>query len=132
MYLRGQDDGELDGLITTLRTGNGWVVPDLTTATGAVPPAAGHFRPSPLATAIEGALTLLAEAAHRRLTRLSPTFAARTTPVADALTSTDLTRCADAVCRWAATPSDPATWLHVELRLLTANGTALPSRDDSG
>lgn len=107
-----------------VRTADGVVVPDLATATGAVPPATGHREPDPLAAAIENALTLLAEAAHRGLTRLPPTFAARATPVADALTRTGLTRCAEAVTAWAADQADPATWLRAEIRLLTATELA--------
>jgi hypothetical protein len=103
-----------------VRTAGGVVVLDLATATGAVPPAAGHREPDPLAAAIEQALTFLAEAAHRGLTRLPPTFAARATPIADALTRTGLTRCADAVRAWAADQADPVTWLRAEIRLLTA------------
>ncbi|UJW31150.1 hypothetical protein L3Q67_39170 [Saccharothrix sp. AJ9571] len=104
-----------------VRTADGVVVPDLVAPTGAVPPAEGPVQPGPLAAAIEGALTLLAEAAHRGLTRLPPTFPARATPVAAALTRTGLTRCADAVRAWGTAPADPAAWLRAEIRLLTAN-----------
>jgi hypothetical protein len=104
-----------------VRTADRVVVPDLAAATGAVPAAEGPARPGPLAAAIEDALALLAEAAHRGLTRLPPTFPARATPIAAALTRTGLTRCAEAVRAWGATPADPATWLRAEIRLLTAN-----------
>ncbi|MFI6025404.1 hypothetical protein [Amycolatopsis magusensis] len=104
-----------------VRTADGVVVPDLAAATGAVPPADGPVQPGRPAAAIEGALTLLAEAAHRGLTRLPPTFPARATPVAAALTRTGLTRCAEAVRAWGAAPADPTAWLRAEIRLLTAN-----------
>ena len=104
-----------------VRTSDGVVVLDLATATGAVPPAGGTAQPGPLPAAIGGGLTLLAEAAHRGLARLPPTFPARAVPVADALTRTGLTRCAEAVRAWGAAPADPATWLRAEIRLLTAN-----------
>ena len=104
-----------------VRTTDGVVVPDLVTAAGAVPPAADHASRDPLAAAVENALTLLAEAAHRGLNRLPPTTAARITPAADALSRTGLTRCAEAVRAWATAPADPVTWLRAEIRLLTAD-----------
>ncbi|WP_326952310.1 hypothetical protein [Amycolatopsis sp. NBC_01286] len=104
-----------------VRTAAGVVVPDLAPATGSVPPAAGPVRPPPPAAAIEGALALLAEAAHRGLNRLPPTFPARATPITAALTRTGLARCAEAVRAWSTAPADPATWLRAEIRLLTAN-----------
>lgn len=103
-----------------VRTGEGVTVLDLAAPTGAVPPASGPAAIDPLAGAIEDALTLLAEAVHRGLTRLPPTFAGRAAPVAAALTRTGLTRSAAAVEAWAADPADPASWLRAELRLLTA------------
>jgi hypothetical protein len=104
-----------------VRTADGVVVPDLAAATGTVPPAEGPAQPNPTAAAIEGALTLLAEAAHRGLTRLPPTFPARAAPVAAALAGTGLTRCAEAVGAWGAAPADPTAWLRAEIRLLTAD-----------
>jgi hypothetical protein len=104
-----------------VRTAAGVVVPDLATPTGAVPPATGHANPDPLAAAIENAMTLLAEAAHRGLTRLPPTIPTRATPVIGALRRTGLTRCAEAVHTWSTNPADPATWLRAEIRLLTAD-----------
>jgi hypothetical protein len=104
-----------------VRTEDGVVVPDLATPTGAVPPATGHANPDPLAAAIENAMTLLAEAAHRGLTRLPPTITTRATPIVGALRRTGLTRCAEAVHAWSVNPADPATWLRAEIRLLTAD-----------
>ena len=103
-----------------VRTAAGVTVPDLADTGGAVPPADADPRPDPLAAAIENALTLLAEAAHRGLTRLPPTFEARATSAADALTRTGLHPCADAVRAWSATPADPTPWLRAQIRLLTA------------
>ncbi|MBB4912274.1 hypothetical protein [Actinophytocola algeriensis] len=103
-----------------VHTADGVVVPDLATPTGAVPPPTGQANPDPLAAAIENAMALLAEAAHRGLTRLPPTIATRATPIADALRRTGLTRCAEAVDAWSTNPADPVTWLRAETRLLTA------------
>ncbi|MGB3439110.1 MAG: hypothetical protein WBA97_10200 [Actinophytocola sp.] len=104
-----------------VRTTDGVVVPDLATPAGAVPPATGHASPDPLAAAIEDALTLLAEAAHRGLTRLPPTITARVTPITGELTRTGLTHCAEALKAWSTNPADPVTWLRAEIRLLTAD-----------
>ncbi|GAB1511292.1 SWIM zinc finger family protein [Actinophytocola sp. KF-1] len=104
-----------------VRTEAGVVVPDLAAASGAVPPATQQAERDPLAAAIADALALLAEAAHRGLTRLPPTITTRAAPVAAALTRVGLTRCGEAVSAWATAPADPGTWLRAEIRLLTAD-----------
>jgi hypothetical protein len=103
-----------------LQTPAGVVVPDLAAPDGTVPPAAGRPDRDPLASAVEDAMTLLAEAAHRGLSRLPPSTPARAAEAANALSGVGLTRCATALTDWAAAPADPATWLRAEVRLLVA------------
>lgn len=103
-----------------LQTPAGVVVLDLAAADGTVPPAGGAPEREPLAAAVEDAMAVLAEAAHRGLSRLPPSMPARAERAAAALSGVGLTRCAAALTDWSSAPTDPATWLRAEVRLLVA------------
>lgn len=103
-----------------IQTGNGVVVPDLADADGTMPPASGRPEREPLAAAIEDALVLLAEGAHRGLSRLPASMADRGTDAAAGLFRVGLSRCAAAVTSWAGATGDPRAWTRAVIRLMTA------------
>ncbi|WP_433381447.1 hypothetical protein ACQPZX_17120 [Actinoplanes sp. CA-142083] len=104
--------------------GDGVLVPDLSPADGGADP---YDRPDPtsdpLGHALEEALALLAEIAHRGLVHTPPTMAGRLRQAADRLGQVGLRRAADATTRLAALLGpDPgeeavAAWVDAYLRL---------------
>ncbi|MGX7824640.1 SWIM zinc finger family protein [Actinokineospora sp. 24-640] len=102
-----------------IQTRDGVVVPDLAAPDGTTPPASGPPERDPLAAAIEDALTLLAEAAHRGLSRLPASMATRATTAATTLTQVGLHRCATTTTAWATATDDPKAWLRAVTRLMT-------------
>lgn len=103
-----------------VHTKTGVVVPDLAAADGTMPPATGRPDREPLSAAIEDALALLAEAAHRGLSRLPHSMTDRGTETAATLSKVGLTHCATTITNWAKSPDDPKTWLRATIRLMTA------------
>jgi hypothetical protein len=103
-----------------VRTASAVIVPDLAEPTGEVPPATGRPDREPLSAAIEDALAVLADAAHRGLTHLPPPMAERAQRAAAALAELGLTRCATAMTTWSAAIGDPVAWLRAQVRLLVA------------
>lgn len=107
-------------------TASGVVVPDLAPGTGSteLEQAAAGAADDTVAAALDGALAVVAEAAHRGLAHVPPTFADRLRAAAAQLARVGLRRTSDAVIRLAATLGpDPGqravdAWVDAELRLL--------------
>ncbi|ANZ39560.1 hypothetical protein BBK82_29435 [Lentzea guizhouensis] len=111
-------------LITPLavHTSTGVVVPDLTTDTTPQPLPPTHTTSDPLTTAIDTALTVLSESAHRGLDHLTPSLLTRTREVATHLHHLGLRTTATHLTAFADTPTTQ-TWLTAHLRLLVTADT---------
>ncbi|MFC7617148.1 hypothetical protein ACFQV2_30725 [Actinokineospora soli] len=94
---------------------SGPVVPDLAPAGAAALAVAG----APASDPVSDALAVLAEAAHRGLRHLPPTYPDRVDRAADALTGVGLARCAAVLREWGGTDRAGA-WVDAAIRLLTA------------
>lgn len=100
-----------------VHTDAGVVVLDLATATTPQQLPPGEATTDPLSAAVDGALTVLADAAHRGLDNLTDGLLARVREVAAHLHRTGLRTAAARVTAFAGAPA-PATWLGANLRLL--------------
>jgi hypothetical protein len=103
-----------------VRTESGVIVLDLADAETAAPPAGARLDSEPLVAAIEDALSVLADAAHRGLAHLPPSMKDRGARAAAGLSRVGLDRCTALVTAWSQAPQDPVAWLRAQLRLLTA------------
>ncbi len=97
-----------------LLTASGPVVLDLAPAYTA----ALHPTGAPPADPLSDALTLLAEAAHRGLAHLPPTYPDRVRQTADALAGVGLSRCAEALKAWGG-GQDTTSWVDAHIRMTT-------------
>ncbi|MFC5104677.1 hypothetical protein [Kibdelosporangium philippinense] len=97
-------------------TPSGVVVPDLATAASAHLPSSTST-PDPISSAVDDAMTVLAEAAHRGLRDVPPSLRARLTELADDLHRVGLRTPSDLVRTFVDSPR-PARWLAAYLRLL--------------
>ncbi|MDX3660742.1 hypothetical protein PV646_25870 [Streptomyces sp. ID05-26A] len=95
----------------------GVVVPDLATDTTPQPLPPGTTASDPLSAAIDSALTVLAEAAHRGLDHLTASLLARIREVGTHLHTAGLQTAASHTTAFADDPT-PTTWLTAHLRLL--------------
>lgn len=105
---------------TALVTGTRVVVPDLVPGDGNA--ALAGMAPPPVdevTAALDGALGVCAEAAHRGLRHLPADFAHRVGEAEAALRETGLAKAAAALNRFATAPTDPAAWLDAQIRLTT-------------
>ncbi|GAA3628984.1 SWIM zinc finger family protein [Lentzea roselyniae] len=100
-----------------VRTDAGVVVPDLAPGTTPQPLPPGVTTSDPLSAAVDGALLVLADAAHRGLDNLTDSLLARVREVAARLHRTGLRTAAAQVTAFADGPA-AATWLRAHLRLL--------------
>ncbi|MGW6937037.1 SWIM zinc finger family protein [Lentzea sp. NPDC054927] len=100
-----------------VHTETGVVVLDLATDTSPQPLPPGFTATDPLSAAVDSALAVLAEAAHRGLDHLSNSLLARTREVGAHLHRTGLRTAAAQVTAFADAPAS-ATWLGAHLRLL--------------
>ncbi|NKE60153.1 hypothetical protein FXN61_26470 [Lentzea sp. PSKA42] len=100
-----------------VHTGVGVVVPDLATGTSSQPLPPGVTTADPLSAAIDSALTVLAEAAHRGLDHLTDSLLGRVREVAAHLHRTGLRTAAAQLTAFADAPAS-RTWLGAHLRLL--------------
>ncbi|MDX8035260.1 hypothetical protein SK803_34035 [Lentzea sp. BCCO 10_0856] len=100
-----------------VHTAAGVVVLDLATDTSPQPLPPGFTATDPLSAAVDSALSVLAEAAHRGLDHLSNSLLARTREVGAHLHRTGLRTAAAQVTAFADAPAS-ATWLGAHLRLL--------------
>ncbi|MGW5051969.1 SWIM zinc finger family protein [Actinokineospora sp. NPDC004072] len=110
---RGREGLEITPLAVLTSTGP--LVPDLAPADSVPLPPSATPEPDPLSSA----LTLLAEAAHRGLHHLPPTYPDRVNEAATALTTIGLPQCAHLLHTWGADPT-PTTWINAAIRLFTA------------
>jgi hypothetical protein len=115
---RGQ--GGLTAEPYAVRTESGVIVLDLADAETAAPPSGARLDSEPLVAAIEDALSVLADAAHRGLAHLPPSMKDRGARAAAGLSRVGLDRCTALVTAWSQAPQDPVAWLRAQLRLLTA------------
>jgi hypothetical protein len=97
-----------------LLTAAGPVVLDLAPADTAALHPSGTAPADPLS----DALTLLAEAAHRGIGHLPPTYPDRVRDTADALAGIGLSRCAEALTSWGGGP-EVTRWVDAHIRLST-------------
>ncbi|HXV93819.1 MAG TPA: hypothetical protein VD813_11005 [Pseudonocardia sp.] len=97
----------------------GPVVLDLAAVDPAAPAPAGAPDPDPLTAALDDALAVLAEAAHRGLATLPATVAARAEDAAAGLARAGMATSAAALRDWAR-ENTVGTWVHAQIRLATA------------
>ncbi len=100
-----------------VHTGAGVVVPDLATASPPQPLPPGIATTDPLSAAVDSALAVLAEVAHRGLDHLPASLLARVREVAQSLHTIGLRKAAEATTTFAEQPA-ATTWLRAHLRLL--------------
>jgi hypothetical protein len=100
-----------------VHTDTGVVVPDLATGTTPQPLPPGATPADPLSAAVDSALTVLADAAHRGLDNLTDGLLARVREVGAHLHRTGLRTAAAGVAAFADSPA-AGTWFRAHLRLL--------------
>jgi hypothetical protein len=103
----------------TVLTASGPVVLDLATADTATLTPAGAAVPDQLTGAVQEALAVLAEAAHRGLRNLPGPYAERIEAAAAALDLVSMATSADLLRAWAS-DTTPESWVAAQIRLLTA------------